>query len=113
MLISGETSFGTIELQVTPEQMTQTASGIMNKISEVQGLFEEISEKMRRTTAYWEGDVGNNERKTYEGNQDDIDLMIKNLKNYVLELKLMAMNYTLTETAVTQISEALPSNILE
>ena len=113
MAVTGETSFGTVELQVSPEQMNQTATEIMSKIDNVQSLFANTSDRIRSTARYWEGDVGDVRRRSYENKQDDVDNMIKMLKRYVLELRMMAMNYNLAESVVSQISEALPTDVLE
>lgn len=103
---------GTISIEVAPEQLYDTADTILREISTIRTQFENISQCIKNTSSYWEGQVSDRRRKQYEGKSTDIENMISNLNNYVVELKTIASNYVETENKATETANELPTNVL-
>lgn len=108
-----QSSFGSVTLTVAPTQMYQTASDLETKIASSQKLFAEMIDIIKNTSAYWEGNVAQQERNNFLGENDSFENLISNLTNYVSELKIITSVYQLTENAVSAEAQSLPDNILE
>ncbi len=106
------TSFGEVSLSVAPVEMYRAASEIEEKIKNSSQSFESMLKLIQDTSRYWEGDVSENERKRFENQNVNFQKLIKNLNNYVIELKTITAIYEKSEQGIKIYAESLQSGIL-
>lgn len=111
--MSSEFSIGDITLKVSPEQMFQASDGILTKINSVIGMLDTISSTMNKTSSYWCGRVGECERKHFENENTNTEVIINNFKIYAEKLKNMASNYIETESSASDSAQELPTDIFD
>ena len=107
------TSFGNVELIVTPDKMYQAADSIERKISLTKNKFSKMVDIISATSQYWDGAVADQERRNFINENENFEVMISNLKNYVNELRAITSIYEVSERVQTELAESLPTNILE
>lgn len=112
MAITGNLSYGSATIVVTPENLTAQAGDVSNKISTLKGLFDSMKSNVEKTAGYWIGDGGDAHRKLYESQQSKIEEVLSLLTERVSELNQMASNYLSNEDNTTGISTALPTNVI-
>ncbi len=106
-------SLGNIEILVTPAQMNNAAAILERDILKAQRAFENMTQLIKNTSSYWEGNAANKERGRFEGEEENFAALIKNLTNYATELKLMTQIYEANEEATAKTAGCLPSDILD
>ena len=112
MITRQSTMLGSVEILVTPEQMYSAADLIGKNILSSRTAFDSILDDIRSTSSYWEGDAADKERQRFEKESGNFDAMIKNLNNYVTELKLITGIYEANENASVMIASSLPTDVL-
>ncbi len=103
---------GSVELVVTPEQMYVAALLIEQNVASSKASFDEMLSLMKGTSAYWEGDAAEKERKRFDKESDNFAALISNLSNYVSELKIITGIYEAGELASTMSAMSLQNNVL-
>lgn len=101
-----------IQLKVTPEQLKAKASEVSAEIKEMQSAFEELASIVSRTSVYWLGEAGDCHRRIFEGNREEVEIMIRRLKEHPADLLQMADLYEKTEEKIQEATEALPADII-
>lgn len=99
-------------LKVTPQQLKIKAEQVSKEISEMTLAFEELAQIVSRTAHYWIGDAGDTHRDIYEKNKDDIEVMLRRLKEHPTDLLVMAGVYEDTEIKAENISMQLPEDVI-
>lgn len=103
---------GSVELLVTPEQMYRAADLIEKNIQSSKNAFTSMISDIQKTSAYWEGDAAEKERKRFQQENENFSALIMNLTNYVTELKLITDIYVTSEQESTTEAMSLQSNVL-
>lgn len=104
---------GNVELKVTPEQLNIKAGEVEGYVSQMKQHFDAMKILVEKSSAYWIGEAGNLHRKNYEKQIENIDTMIRRLREHPNDLRAIAQTYTNVELRVNEtIIQELPGNIL-
>jgi WXG100 family type VII secretion target len=105
-------SIGDAQLKVTPEVMRIKAADFAKKLSQMQQSFDGMESKMNDTGTYWVGDAHDTFADKYQGYKPEIEEIINRLKEHVTDLNTMAGVYEEAESAVKNIIEDLPADVI-
>lgn len=100
-------------IRVTPEILKSRASDADQKIREMDRLLHDIQKKINGTGNYWIGEAGEACRKCYESRQNEVDEIMKRLKNQPKTLLTIANVYAEEEQQAVNESAPLPSNVID
>ena len=103
---------GSVELKVSTEAMLSQADEVEKKVNDMVLHFEEMKRYVDATLNHWIGDAGDLHRKLYQDQIENIDTMIKRLKEHPQDLRQMSEVYSAAETGNVAASEALPSDVI-
>lgn len=106
-------TIGDVVLKVSPEQMFQTSSEIIKKASNVETMLEGVYSKIEKTSSYWQGSVGDLERKKMSSEKQNVAEIVHNINLYADKLKNMASNYADAESNAKTAAEELPTDIFD
>lgn len=106
-------SVGAVRLRVTPEQLKVKADETSRIIENMQQKFAELTVVMENTSAYWKGEAGDLYRKVYKEDSARIAEILKMLREHPRDLLTMAGIYQEAEQKTTELSNALPADIIE
>ena len=108
-----DTSFGSVELKVTPQVMHSTADKINKSVTQLNTRFDSLLDKIKLTISYWEGANAEKTRNCFGNEQDNIKSLLNNVSVYAEELSAITINYEMTESKNAEVSSELPSGILK
>jgi WXG100 family type VII secretion target len=103
---------GAVTLRVTPAKLKEKADEISKDIREMTTAFEQLADRISRTSHYWIGEAGDTCRSQYAEHRKEIDQMLKRLGEHPRDLLEMAQIYEAVEKRVTEISNALPEDVI-
>ena len=103
---------GSATVVVTPEALYTQAEAVAKRISSMQAQFDAVSSAVSGTSSYWVGDAGDAYRAVYEERKPEIEEIFKRLSEFVTDLEKIAGVYEETESAVTEIAEDLPADVI-
>ncbi len=101
-----------IQVKVKTEVLRSTASEVSSLTRTLQSDFDELQSCVRQTTRYWVGAAGDQYRRDFDAEKQEIGELLALLGKYPTDLLTMAGVYEDTERTNTQSSSALPSDIL-
>ncbi len=105
-------SYDGLMLKVTPETLQNTAQTVQNHISKLSSVFDSIGQLVSRSQGYWLGEAGDFHRSSFENRKEDIELVLKRLKEHPKDLLAMANVYSNAENEAQEMAAALPSDAL-
>ncbi len=103
---------GGVEFKVNTNDLLSTASDISVKVDEMKNRINEISEKTYNTSGYWEGEVAESRRETFNIYRNNITDALNRLSLYVETLQGISENYTEAESQNTEEAQALPTDVI-
>ena len=102
-----------IEIKVSPEILNAKAQEVTGEIGQMKQLFSDIQDYEKKTQFDWIGEAGNLHRKMFEEKKEDINTMIKRLEDHPRNLERNAGVYKETESAQTDQSKVMSSNLID
>ena len=99
-------------LNVSPEQLTQTASEFSGKASSISALTTEMTSLAAGLASSWEGAASQAYVSKFTGLEDDIQKMIRMIQEHVTDLEEMATNYTNAENQIVEQISSLSSDVI-
>lgn len=87
---------------VTPEELRRKAEDVTKRVTVISNHFSAIAGIVNRTGGYWLGEAGEHHRKMYETEKEQIELMLRRLKEHPSDLVQMAANYEAAEQAIIE-----------
>lgn len=102
---------GDVTVIASPGEMYNVADSIQHFTADISKNIREISDLVKDTRFFWRGDASDSERKRFENENENFNTILKNLDNYSSELRLLASNYELSESANIEESSQLPTDI--
>lgn len=99
-------------IKVEPEILKAKAEAVQVRITEMKKSFDAIENTLRKTQNYWIGEAGDAHREMFNKTQDEREEIFKRLLEDVADLNTIAAQYITTESAVKQIAEELPSDVI-
>ncbi len=104
---------GDVHIKVSTEALHDKAQTVSKSISDMANCFEQLETIVNRTSYYWIGEAGDLHRKMYREQKENVEEMIKRLKEHPGDLMTIAQNYQAADAAVTQIANALSGDVIE
>ncbi len=104
---------GDVHIKVSTEVLNEKAQTVSNRITDMANCFEHLETIVNRTSYYWIGEAGDLHRKMYREQKENVEEMIKRLKEHPGDLMTIAQNYQAADVAVTQIANALSGDVIE
>lgn len=101
-----------VNLKVTPDQLKKKSGEIQKEIVAIENDFTKIDGYITGTKKYWEGEASGVHIKGYNKMKDDLNTIIKRLKEHPKDLEVMAGVYEETENTIKTIASALPTDVL-
>lgn len=101
-----------ISLKVTPAELKKKSAEITKNINSIEKDFQEIDRLITGTKKYWQGDASDQHIKGYMKMKDDLTKIVNRLREHPTDLEKMAGIYEEVESSVTQIANALPTDVV-
>ncbi len=108
MAISGD-----VHIKVNTAQLNSKADTVTTEINNMNKCFEQLESIINKTASYWIGEAGDEHRKLYSEQKDNIDIIMRRLKEHPVDLRTMAGTYEATEREVTAIGNSLSGDVIE
>lgn len=102
-----------VEIKVQPDVLNAKASEVSSSISRMEQLFDTVQSTVARTKYYWIGEAGELHRRMFEEQKDDVETLLKRLKEHPVDLQKIAKTYIDTEQQQTEASSQMSSNLID
>lgn len=102
-----------ISLVVSPQEMIKKSGEVSNAIVRMEAAYDLIKTMVYNTSQYWEGEAGNSFRNLFQDKQDEMETMLKRLKDHPSNLLKMAGLFTDNEGKLEEENTMLPTDPLE
>ena len=99
-------------IKVTPEQLTQTASEFESKAGTTSSLTTEMTSMVTGLASAWEGEAATTYINKFQGLDDDIQKMIRMIREHVSDLEEMARAYAEAENINMEEFGSLSSDVI-
>ena len=100
-------------IKVTPEILNAVSSDVFHKIDRAQNAFQQIDSLIGEMSSHWNGDGYDRMRLAYNSQKDDYEQIFRALSDHTENLQLIASGYNVTEKKAVDISNILPSDIIQ
>lgn len=101
-----------ITLKVDPSTLKSQANAVSGELKSLEKQWRIISSTVLKTKGYWEGDASNQHQESFANMKNDIDIVLKRLKEHPTDLLQMAGIYEESEHNAQEIASALPKDVL-
>ena len=99
-------------LRVTPEVLQQKAGEFTNIVNTINRCLNHVEDIASRTKGYWQGEAGTQDRESYASYKEDIQFIIRRLKEHPTDMLTMAGIYSETEQKITETHAVLQTNLI-
>ena len=107
MAIAGE-----VRIKVDSTVLRDKADAVRKSINLMEEQFMQLEQLVNKTSYYWIGEAGDMHRKTYKDQKQNIEDMLKRLKEHPADLVAIALNYEETEAQLQSLAAELPGDII-
>ena len=104
---------GTVILKVTPEQLRMKSDEIRMEIGLMKTAFDELTNRISKTSYYWKVAGGDHCRALYEKDKSRLNELFLRLEQRPRNLLEMAQIYSDAENAAEGFSEPLNNDIIQ
>ena len=101
-----------IRLRVSTEVLIEKADGIQSSTEKIRSMWEQLAEIVRSSTAYWEGSSSERHQAYLDLVKEDVDHILRRMKEHPSDLLKMAGIYEEAETSVTEMVSPLKSDVI-
>lgn len=98
-------------IKVTPTELKNQSNQVLADIKSIEKHWKNIGTIVKGTKNYWEGEASNTHLKIYKDIEDDVNKVIKRLKENPVKLQTMAGVYDEAETNAVSAASELPTDI--
>lgn len=99
-------------IKVTPDKLLSGANDITNEINRLESSWKKIGSIITNSKNYWEGDASNMHQKYYKEVQEQVDQILKRLKEHPADLLQMAGLYQEAEKSASAVANSLPMDVI-
>lgn len=99
-------------LKVTPEKLIQASTEFSSTGKTISALTQEMTTIMNGLKSIWQGDAATGYGNKFHGLQDDIEKINRMIQEHVTDLNEMAREYQSAETANTEESSRLLTEVI-
>jgi WXG100 family type VII secretion target len=101
-----------IQLKVSPEVLKQKAGEVSDEITNLTAGWRELSRTVRSSRTYWQGDASNLHWHAFQENKNEVEAILKRLRDHPKNLQIMAGVYDQAEREADQLSSGLPGDVI-
>ena len=101
-----------VRLKVSIDEMKRKTNELTKQINKVEKNWNRIQDTVNASKSYWEGDAGDVHRKFLKDHEEDVQTMLKRLKEHPRDLLDMAGIYLSAEEQAKQLAKALPKDVI-
>lgn len=102
-----------IQLKVSPEVLKSQASEITKEINTIERQWSNLKSTVQRSKSYWEGDASQTHQKFITQINNDVEKVLRRLKEHPKDLLQMAKLYNEAEEKAKQLAGKLPEDIIK
>lgn len=101
-----------ISLKVTPAILKTKAAEIQTDIRAMENEYKSIQDIISRTTGYWIGVAGDKARREFDSQKEEMQNVLRRLKEHPVDLLIMAGVYEQTERNVLAQNQSLATDVI-
>lgn len=101
-----------ITLKVTPEELKSKAQQIQGQIERFEAAWNNVVQIVGSSRGYWQGDAGNVHQKQFRLYQEDVEKVVRRLKEHPVDLLKMAGVYEESERRVQEKIRELSGDVI-
>ena len=102
-----------VSFRVQPDVLDAKAQEVSNEIDKMEKLFQNIQTTVNATKHYWVGEAGDVHRRAFQSQKDDIENILKRLKEHPVDLRMIAGTFRETEAKVEAVFSQMSSNLID
>lgn len=110
--ISGNASFGSYSLTVTPEMLREKSNSVLTQIKKTRDIFDSITRIAQDTEGYWKGEAGEIHRDRFNWLKSYMEDILNSYTEHGNDLLTIGDTYSKAESEAVREIEALPVNPL-
>ncbi len=104
---------GDVHIKVSTDVLNAKAQTVSKSISNMANCFEEMERIVNRTGYYWIGEAGEMHRKLYQEQKNNIEEMLKRLREHPKDLMVISQNYQVADAQAVEIASILTGDVIE
>lgn len=101
-----------IHLKVDTNQMKAKANQVSNEVKQIETQWRNLQNVVKASKGYWQGDASNEHQKYLKEVSDDVEKIIRRMKEHPVDLMKMAGIYVAAENDAKSLSGKLPDNVI-
>lgn len=101
-----------IQLYVKTPALKSKAGEVSKEIAEVEKQWKKLQQTVKASKGYWEGNASNEHQKYLKEVTDDVNKIIKRMKEHPKELLQMAGIYDEAEASADRMAGTLPKDVI-
>ena len=102
----------TIHLKVDTSVMKAKAAQVSGEVQKIEKEWKSLQNTVKKSKSYWQGDASNEHQKYLEEVADDVEKIIRRMKEHPKDLLKMAGIYEGAESGAEALSGKLPDNVI-
>lgn len=110
--MSGQ-NWGNVTIKVSTQALKQQADEVSRRISNLTARFAEMESVVRSTRGYWVGPAGDMHRSVYDEQKDDVQEMLRRLREHPTDLLKIAGIYDATEKKLENSFQTLEETVID
>lgn len=103
---------GDVQIKVDSMVLKTQADSVSASIRQMADCFDRLEAIINRTSYYWIGEAGDLHRKLYRDQKQQIEEMMKRLKEHPKDLVTIAQTYDAAEAEIQSLAAELPGDII-
>lgn len=101
-----------IVLKVNPDSLKAKAQEIEGQINRMESYWRQMSQLIQNSKGYWVGDASESHQKYKREVEEDVQKVIKRMREHPEDLLKMADLYEKTESNVVGLTQTLPDDVI-
>lgn len=101
-----------IILKVSLDKMKSKASELTEQINNIETNWKNLAGVVRKSKSYWQGDASDLHRKYLKECEEEVQEILKRLKEHPSDLLAMMGIYDEAEKKAEQIANSLPDDVI-
>ena len=101
-----------IILKVSLDKMKSKASELTGQINKIETNWKNLANVVRKSKSYWQGDASDLHRKYLEECEEEVQEILKRLKEHPSDLLTMMGIYDEAEKKADQLANSLPDDVI-
>lgn len=103
---------GDVQIKVDSTVLKAKADSVSDSIRQMEEGFDRLETIINRTSYYWIGEAGELHRNMYKEQKEQIEEMMRRLKEHPKDLVTIAQTYDTAEAEIQVIAAELPGDVI-